>query len=74
MNDLTIQAYRKNANLSQEKFSKLLNTNRTTASFYETKRQYPDLKTAEKMASLLNVTIGMLYTDYELELILRKGQ
>jgi DNA-binding XRE family transcriptional regulator len=71
--DTSIRHYRKLADISQQDLAKLLNTTQTNISFIETKRQYPDLKTAEKLASILNVTIGILYMDYELELIRRKN-
>jgi transcriptional regulator with XRE-family HTH domain len=71
--DTSIRHYRKLAGISQQRLATLLNTTQTNISFIETKRQYPDLKTAEKLASILNVTIGILYMDYELELIRRKN-
>ncbi len=74
MKDSTITFYRRQAGISQEKLAKLLNMPRTTISFFETKRQYPDLKTAEKLADILQIPVGRLYADYELELILRKNE
>jgi DNA-binding XRE family transcriptional regulator len=74
LKDTTITIYRKKAKISQQKLSELLNLPRTTISFFETKRQYPDFKTAQKISEILNTTIGKLWADYELELILRKEQ
>ena len=70
--DSTIYTYRKKAKLSQQELAEILELPRTTISFFETKRQYPDLKTAEKIAKILNVTIGQLYNQQELDIILIK--
>ena len=69
MSDSTIYKYRKAKNLSQQQLADLLELPRTTVSFFETKRQYPDLKTAEKIAEILGKTIGQLYNKEELEII-----
>ena len=71
MKDSTIATYRNKVGISQQKLAELLNLPRTTISFYETKRQYPDFKTAERIAEILNTTVGHLWADYELELIRR---
>ena len=68
MIDGTIYKYRKDK-FSQQQLADRLNIPRTTMSFYETKRQYPDLKTAERLAEILGVVIGKLYTPEELEII-----
>lgn len=70
--DNTIYSYRKKMKMTQQKLADLLELPRTTISFYETKRQYPDLKTAEKIAEILNTTIGKLYTKEELDVIITK--
>ncbi len=72
MKDSTIATYRNKVGISQQKLAELLKLPRTTISFYETKRQYPDFKTAERIAEILNTTVGHLWADYELELISRK--
>ena len=69
MKDTTVQKYRKEKDLSQQQFADILNLPRTTVSFYETKRQYPNLETAERMADILGKTIGQLYSDEELVII-----
>jgi len=67
--DKTIGRYREGAGLTQNQFAEKLDLPRTTVSFLETKRQYPDLKTAEKMAEILGKTIGQLYSAEELGVI-----
>ncbi len=69
MKDMTIQKYRKDKGLNQQQLADILNLPRTTVSFYETKRQYPNLETAERMADILGKTIGQLYSDEELVII-----
>ena len=70
--DSTISTYRKKINMTQQKLAELLEVPRTTASFYENKKMYPDLKTAERIANILGVTIGQLYNQKELDVILIK--
>lgn len=72
MLDNTIYTYRKKRGLNQQQFADLLKLPRTTVSFLETKRQYPDFETAEKMAELLDTVIGKLYSQEELEVIKTK--
>jgi DNA-binding XRE family transcriptional regulator len=70
--DTTIGYYRNKAKLSQQKMAEILEIPRTTMSFYETKRSYPNIEIAEEIASLLDVPIGRLYTFQELELMKTK--
>ena len=72
MLDNTITIYRNKKKISQQKLADLLGLPRTTVSFYETKRQLPDLETAEKIAEILDTTIGKLYTPEELNVIITK--
>ncbi len=72
MIDSTIYSYRKTKGLNQQQFADLLKLPRTTVSFLETKRQYPDFKTAEKIAEILDTVIGKLYSPPELEIIKTK--
>lgn len=67
--DITIQYFRKKANLKQEELADRLKLPRTTVSFYETKRMYPDRNTAERIAEILGVPVGKLYSEEELNLI-----
>lgn len=71
--DTTISYYRNKANLSQQKLADILDIPRTTMSFYENKRQYPTIDVAEKIAELLQVPIGTLYSHEELELMRSKA-
>ena len=71
--DSTIRTYRDKKNMTQKKLADLLDLPRTTVSFYETKRQLPNLKTAERIAEILSTTIGKLYTPEELNVILDKN-
>ena len=70
MTDTTIGYYRKKANISQQKMATELKIPRTTMSFYETKREYPTIQIAEKIAEILGVPIGRLYSEAELNLII----
>jgi len=72
MLDSTIAIYRNKKKMSQQELADLLGLPRTTVSFYETKRQLPDLKTAERIAEILDTTIGKLYTPEELNVIITK--
>ena len=70
--DGTIKFYRKESNFTQQEVADLLEIPRTTMSFYEAKRQYPPLATAEKLAEILKVPIGKLYSEQELGVIKTK--
>jgi len=72
MNDNTIFTYRTKRGITQQQFADLLKLPRTTVSFIETKRQYPDFETAERIAEILDTVIGKLYTQEELEVIKTK--
>jgi len=72
MTDNTIYTYRIKRGLNQQQFADLLKIPRTTASFFETKRQYPNFETAEKIAEILDTVIGKLYSQEELEVIKTK--
>lgn len=70
--DSTIKFYRKESNFTQQELADLLEIPRTTMSFYETKREYPALAVAEKLAEILKTTIGKLYSEQELGVIKTK--
>jgi DNA-binding XRE family transcriptional regulator len=70
--DTTIGYYREKANYTQQKIADILGVPRTTMSFYETKREYPIMEVAEKIAELLEVPIGKLYSEEELNLMKAK--
>ena len=67
--DNTIYSYRKKKPISQQALADLLDIPRTTMSFYENKRMYPTHEMAEKIAEILNTTIGKLYDQNELDII-----
>lgn len=67
--DTTIGFFRDKAGLTQNKLAEKLNIPRTTMSFYETKRSYPSIEVAEKIAELINIPIGKLYSENELNLM-----
>jgi len=70
--DTTIGYYRDKAGYTQKQLAEMLNIPRTTMSFFETKRSYPDIEIAEKIAEIINQPIGKLYSEPELELMKTK--
>ena len=73
VSDNTIKYYRKIAKLKQSELAKYLNLPRTTISFYENKKMYPNRNTAERIAEILGVPIGKLYSEEELDFIIFKN-
>jgi len=67
--DTTIGYYRDKAGYTQKQLAEMLDIPRTTMSFYETKRSYPDIEVAEKIAEIINQPIGKLYSEPELEIM-----
>jgi len=65
--DTTIKHHRKMARFKQTEFAEILGITSTDMSFMENKKTFPDLKTAYRMAELLKVTVGYLYSEEELE-------
>lgn len=70
--DTTIGYYRDKAGFTQKQLAEMLDIPRTTMSFYETKRSYPDIEIAEKIAEIINQPIGKLYSEPELEIMKTK--
>lgn len=70
--DTSIGYYREQSLITQKQLADKLGIPRTTMSFFENKRQYPDKNMAEKIAEILNVPIGKLYSQQELEVIKTK--
>jgi len=70
--DTSIGFYRDKVKMSQQQLADSINVHRTTMSFIERKREYPNIETAEKIAELLDVPIGKLYTQDELEVMKTK--
>jgi DNA-binding XRE family transcriptional regulator len=69
LEDTTLRKYRNERGFTQQKLADLLKIPRTTMSFYETKKMYPPLEVAEKIANILGKTIGQLYSEEELKII-----
>ena len=67
--DYSIRFYRKNKEISQKKLSELLGITRTDLSFIESKKIFPDIELANKIADMLGETIGRFYTKEELDFI-----
>ncbi len=67
--DGTIRFYRKNINISQQKLADMLELPRTELSFIETKKVFPKSQVAVKIAEILNIPIGSLWTVEELDFI-----
>ena len=73
-NDKSIRFYRKDKGLKQEELAELLGLKSYEMSFIENKKIIPQKETAEKLAEALGVTIGMIYCEEELELILKNNK
>lgn len=67
--DTTIKHHRKMANLKQQELANILEVTVTDLSFIENKKLYPSLSLAYRMAELLKVTVGYLYSEAELNLM-----
>ncbi|HOA81292.1 MAG: helix-turn-helix transcriptional regulator [Methanofastidiosum sp.] len=74
MEDKSIRYYRRKNNITQQKLAELLGITQTYISFIEQKKMYPDIETAEKLASILNVPVGALWNTYELDMMLEKSK
>jgi DNA-binding XRE family transcriptional regulator len=71
--DKSIKYYRKKQNLTQSELAEILGITNTDMSFIENKKLYPSTELAERIAAILQVPVGALWRDYELNLILEKG-
>ena len=60
--------------MKQSELAEKMEKTNTDMSFIENKRLYPDIQGAEKLASELGVTIGQIYSEAELNLIMSKGR
>lgn len=65
--DYSISFYRKLKKIKQQELAEKLEINRTELSFIETKKVLPKVETAIKIAEILEVTIGQIYTKEELD-------
>lgn len=68
--DYSISFYRKLKKFKQQELAEKLKINRTELSFIETKKILPKVETAIKIAELLEVTIGQIYTKEELDFMI----
>lgn len=67
--DTSIKYYRKGLKINQSVLAEKIGVTLTDMSFIENKKIYPDKKTAELLAEILQVPIGKIYSDEELTLI-----
>jgi DNA-binding XRE family transcriptional regulator len=67
--DTTIKHHRKMAKLKQQELADILEITVTDLSFIENKKLYPSLNLAYRIAELLTVTVGYLYSEAELNLM-----
>lgn len=72
--DTSIKYYRRKLDLRQSDLAEKLGIKSYLMSFIETKKIYPEPEIAERLAEFLEVPIGKLYLEEELELILRKDK
>jgi DNA-binding XRE family transcriptional regulator len=68
--DYSISFYRKLKKIKQQELADKLGINRTELSFIETKKILPRVETAKKIADILEVTVGQIYSKEELDFIL----
>lgn len=67
--DKSIKYYRKKLKINQIDLANNLGITSTDMSFIENKKIYPAADTAEKLAEFLEVPIGKIYSEEELNLI-----
>ena len=72
--DTSIRYYRKKLKINQSELAQNLGLTNTDMSFIENKKLYPSKELAEKIAEVLKVPIGKLYSEEELNLIIYKNQ
>jgi DNA-binding XRE family transcriptional regulator len=72
--DKSIKYYRKKIKINQAILAEKLDVNVTDMSFIENKKLYPDSKTAELMAEILQIPIGKIYSEEELNLIIFRSK
>lgn len=67
--DKSIRYYRKKLKINQVDLAGKLGITLTDMSFIENKKLYPDSTIAELLADILEVPIGKIYSEEELNLI-----
>jgi len=73
-NDKSIYYYRKIRGIKQQELADKLGLKIYLMSYIENKKLYPNMGMAEKIAEILEVPIGHIYSKEEIELILSKGK
>ncbi len=69
LTDMSIKYYRKKLKIRQSDLAERLGLTNTDMSFIENKKLYPEPDKARKACRVLEVPIGKLYSEEELELI-----
>ena len=72
--DKSIKYYRNKLKMRQSDLAEKLGITNTDMSFYENKKQYPNSELVELISKFLGVTIGQLYSEEELNLIIYKNK
>jgi len=72
--DTTIKYYRKRLKIKQSELAEKLGITVTDMSFIENKKLYPNPNLAELVSHTLNVPIGTLWSEEELNLIIFKSK
>jgi len=68
--DKSIKYYRKKLKINQSVLAERLGITLTDMSFIENKKLYPNAEVAEQLAEILEIPIGKIYSDEELNLII----
>jgi len=72
--DKSIKYYRKKLKIKQSDLASKLSVTSTDMSFIENKKLYPSNQVAEQMAEILEVPIGKIYSEEELNLIIFRSK
>ena len=72
--DTSIKYYRRRLNIRQSDLAEKLGIKPYLMSFIETKKLYPDTVMVELLSHTLEVPIGKLYSEEELNLILFRNK
>jgi DNA-binding XRE family transcriptional regulator len=68
--DKSIKYYRKKLKIKQSILAQKLGITSTDMSFIENKKLYPPTQVAEQIADILEIPIGKIYSEEELNLII----
>ena len=68
--DYSISFYRKLRKMSQQELADKLEITRTELSFIETRKVLPKIDIAQKVAGILEVTIGQIFIKEDLDYML----